>query len=83
MPKPRAKNRSEDKDPELVAFGGRILALRKKAGLTQEGVADASGLHWTYVAQVERGERNLTYRSILRLARGLGVPATRLMPPER
>ena len=45
----------------------------RRAGLTQEQLADAAGLHWTYVGQVERGERNLTYKSILRLAEGLAV----------
>lgn len=82
MAKPRGKKSSKDKDPELVALGRRLHRLRRAAALTQEQVAEAAELHWTYVAQVERGERNLTYRSILKLARGLGVPATQLMPPE-
>lgn len=59
------------RDPDLVEFGARLRTLREQAGLTQEELAEASGLHWTYVGQVERGERNLTYRSILRLAIGL------------
>lgn len=71
------------KDLELVAFGARLRALREQAGLTQEELAHAAGLHWTYVGQVERGERNLTYRSILRLARGLQVDAGRLVEESR
>ena len=67
------------RDPELVAFGARVRALRDDAGLTQEALAAAAGLHWTYIGQVERGQRNLTYKNILRLARGLGVDPPVLM----
>lgn len=67
------------KDPELVAFGRRICKLREAAGLTQEALAHAAGLHWTYVGQIERGERNLTYKNVLKLARGLGVEPPDLM----
>jgi transcriptional regulator with XRE-family HTH domain len=68
------------KDRELVALGKRVTKARKKTGMTQEGLADAAGLHWTYVGQVERGERNLTYKNILKLARGLEVDPSELMP---
>lgn len=67
------------KDPEMIAFGKRLVSLRKEADLTQEGLAHAAGLHWTYIGQIERGERNLTYKNILRLARGLKVEPARLV----
>jgi transcriptional regulator with XRE-family HTH domain len=70
------------KDPQLVDFGRRLRALRDLAGLTQEDLAFAAGLHWTYIGQVERGERNLTYKSLLRLAVGLQVPPAELMPGD-
>ena len=62
-----------DKDPELVAFGARVRAHRQAAGLTQEVLAHQAGLHWTYIGQIERGERNLTVKNMLRLTRGLDV----------
>ena len=68
-----------DKDPELVAFGARLRGLRDSAGMTQEELAHAAGLHWTYIGQIERGERNLTYRNILKLARGLAVAPSQLV----
>lgn len=68
------------KDPELVALGRRLCELRERVGLTQESLAHAAGLHWTYVGQVERGERNLSYKSLLKLARGLGLDPAELMP---
>jgi transcriptional regulator with XRE-family HTH domain len=71
----------EEKDAELVVFGGRLLELRKAAGMTQEALAHAADLHWSYVGQIERGERNLTYKNILKLSRGLGLEPAELMPP--
>ncbi len=67
------------KDPELVAFGRRVLDLREEAGMTQEGLAHAAGLHWTYIGQIERGERNLSYKNVLKLARGLDIDAAGLL----
>lgn len=62
-----------EKDPELLAFGVHLRALRLERSLTQESLADAAGLHWTYIGQIERGERNLTLKNVLRLAKGLAV----------
>lgn len=67
------------KDPLLVDFGDRLRVCRFEADLTQEELADAAGLHWTYVGQIERGERNLTYLNVLRLARGLGMTPAELL----
>lgn len=77
MPKPR-----RSKDAELVALGQRVAELREKAGLTQEALAHAAGLHWTYIGQIERGERNLTYKNVLKLARGLNAKPAQLMPKD-
>jgi transcriptional regulator with XRE-family HTH domain len=77
---PRGEGKTEGKDAELLALGARIKRFREQAGLTQEALADAADLHWTYIGQIERGERNLTYKNVLKLARGLGVEAARLMP---
>ena len=81
MARPRKDGRksARAKDPELVAFGRRVLDLREDAGMTQEGLAHAAGLHWTYIGQIERGERNLSYKNVLKLARGLNVDAAELL----
>jgi transcriptional regulator with XRE-family HTH domain len=77
---PGQDSEKTSKDPQLMAFGRRLCELREQAGLTQESLADAAGLHWTYVGQVERGERNLSYKNLLKLARGLGLDPAELMP---
>jgi transcriptional regulator with XRE-family HTH domain len=62
-----------------AAFGARVRARRLELGLSQEGLASVSGLHWTFVGQVERGRRNLTLHNILKLADALGVDASTLV----
>lgn len=62
-----------------VEFGGRVRAERNKLGWTQERLAEEVGLHFTYVGSVERGERNVSLKNILRLAAALHVDAGELV----
>jgi transcriptional regulator with XRE-family HTH domain len=54
-------------------FGSRVRARRTQLGKSQEQLAEDSGLHWTFVGQVERGQRNLSLHNILKLAAGLEI----------
>lgn len=65
--------RSMKKDP-LMQFGERVRTLREQTGLSQEALAAKAGIHRTYMGGIERGERNLCFRNIIRLAAALGVP---------
>lgn len=65
----------EPLSPATIAFGQRLRELRQERGWSQERLAEAAGLHWTYVGQIERGRRNVTLHNVLKLARGLGVDA--------
>ena len=64
-------------DGRLVV-GANIRRLRKALGLTQEGLAEAADLHWTYLGSVERGERNVSVDNISRLACTLDVEIAEL-----
>jgi transcriptional regulator with XRE-family HTH domain len=70
----------------LAEFGARVRARRNELGLSQEGLADQSGLHWTFVGQVERGQRNLSLHNLLKLAVALDIDPGELVkdlaPPE-
>lgn len=51
--------------------GRNIRAYREGKGVSQEAFADALEVHRTYMGGIERGERNLTLRSLERLAERL------------
>ncbi len=69
MPKTR-----RDEDLAIAAaFGARVRELRLEAGMTQEALAEASGLHPTFISNVERGYRVPTLPTVVRVARGLCV----------
>ncbi len=67
------------KSLEHVALGRAIRELRRSAGISQEGLADRSSLHRTYVGGIERGERNVSFSNLLRLANALGVRPSELL----
>ncbi|MGN6816305.1 MAG: helix-turn-helix domain-containing protein [Solirubrobacterales bacterium] len=49
-------------------IGRNLRAYRQARGLSQEAFAEVLGVHRTYMGGVERGERNLTLRSVERIA---------------
>jgi len=63
-------------------LGQNLRAYRRAKGLSQEEFADLLGFHRTYVGGLERGERNLTLRTLDRLAEQLAAdPLDLLRPP--
>jgi transcriptional regulator with XRE-family HTH domain len=64
---------------ELIALGREIRRRREALSISQEELAERSGLHRNYIGGIERGERNVGIRAIFRLAEGLGLPAWQLM----
>lgn len=65
---------------ELQKIVGTNLRLHRQAkGLSQEDFAEALGVHRTYMGSVERGERNLSLRSVERLAEAIDVEPLELL----
>ena len=60
-------------------FGRSLRAYRRSRGLSQEHFAEIIGVHRTYMGGVERGERNLTLKSIERIAARIDIPALELL----
>jgi transcriptional regulator with XRE-family HTH domain len=60
-------------------LGERVRTRRNDLGWSQERLADETGLHWTFVGQVERGRRNVSLHNILKLAAGLHVDPAELV----
>jgi transcriptional regulator with XRE-family HTH domain len=79
MPTPRSD--------ALQTLGARVRERRLELGLSQEALGDVSGLHWTFIGQVERGRRNISLHNLLRLAASLEVDPAQLVeglqPPPR
>jgi len=54
-----------------------VRARREGLGVSQEAFADSINMHRTYYGAIERGERNMTMRILLKVCKGLGVkPST-------
>jgi transcriptional regulator with XRE-family HTH domain len=62
-----------------MALGRAIRQLRRAAGISQEGLAERCGLHRTYVGGIERGERNVSFRNLLKIAKALDVRPSELL----
>ncbi len=60
-------------------LGQRLRSYRLERGLSQESFADLLQVHRTYMGGIERGERNLTLRSVERIADRLGVDPLELL----
>lgn len=62
----------------LDRASANLVAARRKAGLTQEELADRCGLHRTEISLLERGGREPRLGTLVKLAEALGVPPERL-----
>lgn len=60
-------------------FSSNLRRARKRAGLSQEGLWFASGVHATEISRLERGKQEPRLTTIIRLARGLGITASELL----
>lgn len=69
----------EAKSPEHVALGRAIYALRLDAGFSQDEVARRAGMHRTYVGGIERGERNVSFANLLKIADALDERPSKLL----
>ena len=62
--------------------GCNLRAYRQARGLSQEKFAEVLGVHRTYMGGVERGERNLTLRSVEKIARRIDMEPLMLLRPD-
>jgi len=61
--------------------GQNLRAHRHRRRLSQEAFAYQLEVHRSYVGGVERGDRNITLRTLERIAEQLGVDPADLMRP--
>jgi transcriptional regulator with XRE-family HTH domain len=70
----------QERDTGLIlkALGQRIRELRTERGYSQEAFADKCGVHRTFMGTIERGESNLSFQNIAKVAATLGVSLSTL-----
>jgi len=68
-------------------IGDRIRQLRKEQGLSQEKLGDKAELHYTHVGSIERGEKNWSIDTLIKVAKGLNIEVADLfnfpIPPPQ
>ena len=61
------------------ALGERVRQLRLKRGYSQEHFADQCGVHRTFMGTIERGETNISFHNLAKIASGLNVTLSMLL----
>jgi transcriptional regulator with XRE-family HTH domain len=67
------ERKSTPRSPEHGALGEAIRRSRERLGLSQEELSAASDIHITHIGGLERGVRNPSYATLVRLAQALKV----------
>lgn len=57
----------------LVPIGKRIQKLREKRDLTQEQLEELTGINSKYISAVESGQKNVTVKTLEKIAKGLNI----------
>jgi len=72
--RPRAR-----KSQIATRIGTVVRQRREAAGLTQERLAEKADLSKNYIGNVERAEQEVSITALIKIAAGLGVPASILL----
>ena len=70
------KNKHEN---ETVIFGKRVAKVRRAKKLSQEKLADRSNMSSSSISNIERGKNNVTYSTLIDLAKGLKMDISQLV----
>jgi transcriptional regulator with XRE-family HTH domain len=65
--------------PVLKALGAAVRGYRAEQHISQEELGYRAGLHRTYISSIERGERNLSYINVVKIAKALGTDTSELI----
>lgn len=73
------KRDMDSSHPLLRAFCLVVQERREKLGISQEELGHRAGLHRTCISDIERGSRNISLRSLIRLSKALELSASGLI----
>jgi transcriptional regulator with XRE-family HTH domain len=68
---------------EVRELGKAVRTERERMKLSQEDFAELCDLHRTYIGQVERGEKNISFVNILRISKALSMRPSKLLQKAR
>jgi transcriptional regulator with XRE-family HTH domain len=69
----------QDKNRYLVRLGEAVRARRKAMELSQEALADYAEIDRSHMGKIERGERNVTFLNIVRIAAAIDCKPSDLL----
>ena len=72
------RRRKQPRSPDHAALGEAVRTMRSEVGLSQEQLAEGAGTDLTQVGGIERGVRNPSYTTLLRLAGALNTSVGKL-----
>lgn len=64
---------------DLFRLGQAVRARRQELAMSQEALADVAGVDRSHMGKIERGERNVTFLNILKIAKALECRASELL----
>lgn len=67
---------------DTYKIGGKLLAIRKKAGLTQMEVAEAAGLSSRAYADIERGSVNMRVETVIKICAALHITPDEILTAD-
>jgi transcriptional regulator with XRE-family HTH domain len=73
MGRQRKAHEAEGNQTPEQGFGLTLRSIRRKRGLSQQGLADRSGYHRTYIGLLEGGQKSPSLRTIFDIATTLDV----------
>ncbi|MBQ4439205.1 helix-turn-helix transcriptional regulator [bacterium] len=66
-----------------IKFGLRLRQLRKEKGISQEELMAATGIHRTYLSEVERGIRNISIVNVEKISLALNIDVMEMFNFQR
>jgi transcriptional regulator with XRE-family HTH domain len=60
-------------------IGKQIRDLRSKRGWSQEEFADICSIHRGHMGQIERGEKDVSISTLIKVGKGLGMTVSALL----
>lgn len=62
-------------------FGNTVRSLREEQGYSLRGFAEKTGIHRSYLSEIENGKVNVTLDTLLCLADALDIEVSQLLRP--